>query len=112
MVRSKDEGKRMIENLVRKLKQMNKFLAGLIEYWDYEAAMNGSEMERSAYEHGQDGKDTEEVSSDSASCALIFLFREMLILLQVASKWMEIQSLLLLIFLLRKKMMTMKFLLN
>merc|ERR1712198_718179 len=60
VVRSKDEGKRMIENLVRKLKQMNKFLAGLIEYWDNEAAMSGSEMERSAYEHGEDGKDTEE----------------------------------------------------
>ena len=65
---------------------MNKFLAGLVEYWDNEAAMSGSEMERSAYEHGQDGKDTE-VSSDSASCALIFLFREKFILLQVASKW-------------------------
>ena len=87
MVRSKDEGKRMIENLVRKLKQMNKFLSGLVEYWDNEAAMSGSEMERSAYEHGEDGKDAE-VSFGPESFELNFLSRKKLIPLLLALKWM------------------------
>ena len=90
---------------------MNKFLSGLVEYWDNEAAMSGSEMERSAYEHGEDGKDAE-VSFGPESFELNFLSRKKLIPLLLALKWMQKQSLLLLIFPLKKKKMTMKFLLN
>merc|ERR1719348_566442 len=65
VVKSKDEGKRMIENLVRKLKQMNKFLSGLVEYWDNEAAQ--TEIEMDMEHNGKYGQDEE--SSEVAKAA-------------------------------------------